>query len=156
MECLVQLASVRRSLFVGEDDRSAYLTQLLHGIRDILKNNVGMGFAWFVCLVLTANVGLNENSNHHGFCRLLARLKSNYQLNQLLAVDCYVEWIKLVADFTIKSIQSWEVQWYHPLFSFIHHNYYCSGHLTVYITCLACGRNLYLQWHTWRGTLLLF
>lgn len=92
MECLVQLASIRRSLFANEDDRSKYLTQLIHGIRDILKNGTG----------------LNENSNHHAFCRLLARLKSNYQLNQLLAVDCYVEWINLVAEFTIKSIQSWE------------------------------------------------
>eukprot|EP00026_Physarum_polycephalum_P001451 Phypoly_transcript_01453.p1 GENE.Phypoly_transcript_01453~~Phypoly_transcript_01453.p1 ORF type:complete len:1056 (-),score=108.05 Phypoly_transcript_01453:168-3335(-) len=92
MECLVQLASVRRSLFVNEDDRSVYLTQLIHGIRDILKNSTG----------------LNESSNHHGFCRLLARLKSNYQLSHIIAVDCYAEWISLAADFTIKSIQSWE------------------------------------------------
>ncbi len=110
MECLVQLASIRRSLFSNEDDKSKYLTQLIHWIRDILKHGTGKGFlATTEYRELTIAIGLNENSNHHGFCRLLARLKSNYQLNQLLAVDCYVEWVNLVAEFTIKSIQSWEV-----------------------------------------------
>jgi exportin-7 len=82
MDCLVQLASVRRSLFANEDDRAKYLTMLIHGIRDVLRNRTG----------------LNEPTNHHAFCRLLARLKSNYQLNQLVAVDCYAEWISLVAN----------------------------------------------------------
>lgn len=41
MDCLVQLASIRRSLFANEDDRSKYLTQLIHGIRDVLKAGTG-------------------------------------------------------------------------------------------------------------------
>jgi len=35
----------------------------------------------------------------------LARLKSNYQLGELVKVDNYPEVIKLVAEFTVTSLQ---------------------------------------------------
>jgi len=35
----------------------------------------------------------------------LARLKSNYQLGELVKVDNYTEVIKLIAEFTVTSLQ---------------------------------------------------
>jgi len=35
----------------------------------------------------------------------LARLKSNYQLGELVKVDNYSEVIKLIAEFTVTSLQ---------------------------------------------------
>ena len=32
---------------------------------------------------------LSDTNNYHEFCRLLARLKSNYQLGELVTVDNY-------------------------------------------------------------------
>ncbi|DBA92724.1 hypothetical protein WJX77_011928 [Trebouxia sp. C0004] len=92
LECLVRFASVRRSLFTTEVERSKFLSQLVAGTRDILKQQQG----------------LSEHSNYHEFCRMLGRLKTNYQLCELVSVESYPEWIQLVADFTIKSLNSWQ------------------------------------------------
>ena len=49
--------------------------------------------------------GLSDTNNYHEFCRLLARLKSNYQLGELVKVDNYPQVIKLIAEFTVTSLQ---------------------------------------------------
>ena len=92
LECLVRLASVRRSLFASEVERNEYLRRLINGTSDILSKNQGLG----------------EHDNYHEFCRLLSRLKTNYQLSELVAVDGYQKWIQGVAEFTLTSLQSWQ------------------------------------------------
>jgi exportin-7 len=92
LECLVRLASVRRSLFASEGERSKFLERLVNGSRDILKQQRGLG----------------EHSNYHEFCRLLGRLKTNYQLSELVGLAAYPEWIALVAEFTVNSLKSWQ------------------------------------------------
>ncbi|XP_072177284.1 exportin-7-like [Diadema setosum] len=89
LSCLVQIASVRRSLF-NNSERAKFLSQLVSGVRGILENPQG----------------LSEASNYHEFCRLLARLKSNYQLGELVKVDDYTEVIALIAKFTVSSLQA--------------------------------------------------
>ena len=92
LECLTRLASVRRSLFASEVERNGYLKRLIVGTCDVLRLNQGLG----------------EHANYHEFCRLLSRLKTNYQLSELVAVDGYQQWIQLVAEFTLTSLQSWQ------------------------------------------------
>lgn len=92
LECLVRFASVRRSLFTTEVERAKFLSHLVGGTRDILKHQCG----------------LSEHSNYHEFCRMLGRLKTNYQLSELVSVESYPEWVQLVADFTMKSLTSWQ------------------------------------------------
>uniref|UniRef100_A0A061RU54 Ran-binding protein n=1 Tax=Tetraselmis sp. GSL018 TaxID=582737 RepID=A0A061RU54_9CHLO len=92
LECLVRLASVRRSLFSTEENRSKFLNTLVNGTRDILRTQMG----------------LDSHANYHEYCRLLGRLKTNYQLAELVNVDNYTEWIELVAQFTINSLKSWQ------------------------------------------------
>ena len=92
LECLVRLASVRRSLFSSETERVAFLARLVSGTRDILA----------------AQVGLQHHNNYHEFCRLLGRLKTNYQLSELVGLEAYPEWINLVASFTVDSLNSWQ------------------------------------------------
>ena len=79
LSCLVQIASVRRSLF-NNSERGKFLNQLVAGVRDILQNPSG----------------LTDPNNYHEFCRLLARLKSNYQLGELVMVDQYPESIQVI------------------------------------------------------------
>ena len=79
LECLTRLASVRRSLFASEVERNGYLKRLIVGTCDVLRLNQGLG----------------EHANYHEFCRLLSRLKTNYQLSELVAVDGYQQWIQL-------------------------------------------------------------
>jgi len=92
LECLVRLASVRRSLFTSEGERAKFLNHLAAGTRDILRTQRGLA----------------EHANYHEFCRLLGRLKTNYQLSELVGVDGYTEWIQLVADLTVSSLGSWQ------------------------------------------------
>lgn len=56
-------------------------------------------------LVLFAFQCLPDPNNYHEFCRLLARLKSNYQLGELVKVENYPEVIRLIANFTVTSLQ---------------------------------------------------
>ncbi|XP_043067125.1 ran-binding protein 16 isoform X3 [Drosophila bipectinata] len=90
ISCLVQMTSVRRSLF-SNSERTKFLTNLVEGVKNILTNLHG----------------LNDPENYHEFCRLLARLKSNYQLGELIAVPCYPEAIELIAKFTVQSLHLW-------------------------------------------------
>jgi len=91
LACLVQIASVRRSLF-NNAERGKFLNQLVSGVRKILLNPQE----------------LSDPNNYHEFCRLLARLKSNYQLGELVMVDNYQESIQLMAKFTVESLQMWQ------------------------------------------------
>ncbi|KAL3829837.1 hypothetical protein ACJIZ3_018639 [Penstemon smallii] len=92
LECLVRLASVRRSLFTNDAARSKYLDHLMSGTKEILRT--GQGIA--------------DHDNYHEFCRLLGRFRINYQLSELVNMEGYVDWIRLVAEFTSKSLLSWK------------------------------------------------
>lgn len=92
LECLVRLASVRRSLFTNDSARSKYLAHLMTGTKEILQSGQGLA----------------QHDNYHEFCRLLGRFRVNYQLSELVNVDGYSDWIHLVAEFTLKSLQSWQ------------------------------------------------
>ncbi|XP_031473767.1 uncharacterized protein LOC116246177 isoform X3 [Nymphaea colorata] len=88
LECLVRLASVRRSLFANDTERSKFLARLMTGTKEILQTGQG----------------LVEHDNYHEYCRLLGRFK----LSELVNVEGYSDWIRLVAEFTTKSLQSWQ------------------------------------------------
>jgi exportin-7 len=88
----VRLASVRRSIFVEDPARSQFLSHLMSGTKEILQTGQGLA----------------DHDNYHEFCRLLGRFKVNYQLAELLSVEFYGEWIGLVAEFTTRSLLSWQ------------------------------------------------
>ncbi|GAB4851808.1 hypothetical protein Ancab_031207 [Ancistrocladus abbreviatus] len=92
LECLVRLASVRRSLFASDATRLNFIASLMMGTKDILETGKGLG----------------DHDNYHEFCRLLGRFKVHYQLQELVSMEGYNAWIGLVAGFTVKSLQSWQ------------------------------------------------
>lgn len=91
MGCLVQLASARRTLF-NNKQRADYLKRLVFYINSVFQTSQG----------------LDDADNYHEFCRLLARLKTNFQLSELVAVEGYAECINRAATFTIQSLQAWK------------------------------------------------
>lgn len=92
MEAIILLCSVRRSLFPTDKDRGVFLGRVMNGIRELLSKKIGF----------------EHQDNYHQFCRLLGRLKSNYQLSELVRADGYLEWLELSSSFTIQSIQNWQ------------------------------------------------
>ncbi|XP_047334850.1 exportin-7-A-like isoform X2 [Impatiens glandulifera] len=92
LECLVRLASARRALFTNDASRLTYLAHLMTGTKEILETGKGLA----------------DHDNYHEFCRLLGRFKVNYQLSELVTMEGYSTWIHLVAEFTLKSLQSWQ------------------------------------------------
>ncbi|PNW69825.1 hypothetical protein CHLRE_19g751347v5, partial [Chlamydomonas reinhardtii] len=94
LECMVRLASVRRSLFTSEGERFKFLNRLVAASRSMLDPG--------------ARPRLAQHENFHGLCRLLGRLKTNYQLSELVAVDGYTDWIQAVAQLTVYALQQWE------------------------------------------------
>jgi exportin-7 len=91
LRCLVQMTSVRRSLF-NTQERQTFLNNLAQGVKRILNNPQALA----------------QPENYHEFCRLLARLKANYQLGELVKVDNYLVIVELIAKFTVSSLQSWQ------------------------------------------------
>ncbi|XP_043247969.1 exportin-7 isoform X2 [Colletes gigas] len=91
LSCLVQIASIRRSLF-SNSERTQFLTHLVNGVINIIQNLRG----------------LSDPGNYHEFCRLLLRLKSNFQLGELISLEHYPEDIQLIAKFTVQSLQMWQ------------------------------------------------
>ena len=92
MEAVILICSVRRSLFPSDKEREAFLGRVIGGIRELLKNQTG----------------LQHQDNYHQFCRLLGRLKANYQLSELVKTEGYLEWLELAARFTTQSIRNWQ------------------------------------------------
>eukprot|EP00040_Diaphanoeca_grandis_P028479 m.165065 g.165065 ORF g.165065 m.165065 type:complete len:1101 (-) comp31368_c0_seq1:40-3342(-) len=90
MTCLVQLASARRTLFTNQQ-RTEYLERLVICINKVFETSHG----------------LENPDNYHEFCRLLARLKTNFQLSELVNIEGYTECISRAADFTVKSLRAW-------------------------------------------------
>ena len=83
--------SIRRTLF-SHQQRTEFLTSLMRGI----------------CSILRDSRGLKDADNYHEFCRLLARVKTNFQLNELVSVHSYDEFINGVAQFTVLSFLNWD------------------------------------------------
>ena len=92
LQALVQLSSVRRSIFSSEKERTGFLQSLMTGIQT----------------VMLSKKGLEHVDNYHEFCRLLGRLKASYQLSELVKTTGFMEWLELAGDFTIKSLQNWQ------------------------------------------------
>jgi exportin-7 len=91
MECLSLIASVRRSLFLNEARRAAFIQQLLGGMIDLLQNH---------------SMSLRCKEIYHEVCRFLARFKMTYQISELVADSGYQQWIMLVGELTIPSFRS--------------------------------------------------
>lgn len=92
LQALVQLSSVRRSLFASEKERSIFLEALMQNIRKIMSNSTG----------------LYDSDNYHEFCRLLGRLKASYQLSELTKTTGFTEWLELACEFTVRSLANWQ------------------------------------------------
>ena len=81
---------MRRSLFVSDAERSKFLNALVTGTRDILRSRQGLA----------------EHANYHEFCRLLGRLKTNYQLSELVrGARCSVPNFSWRCSFRYSSLQ---------------------------------------------------
>ena len=88
LSCFVQLASVRRSLF-DSAERAKYLQELMNGVKKILESSQR----------------LENTDNYHEFCRLLARIKSNYQLGEIIKTDDYKQNMQMITKFTVTSLR---------------------------------------------------
>ena len=92
LQAIIQLSSVRRSLFSSETERRTFLQALMTGIQE----------------VMTSTVGLAHEDNYHEFCRLLGRLKASYQLSELVDLIGFTHFLEMSGDFTMKSLQNWQ------------------------------------------------
>ncbi|KAG2373543.1 hypothetical protein C9374_012006 [Naegleria lovaniensis] len=92
LQILVLLCSVRRSLFTGDDERKDFLSKFIDGMSAVLKTRFG----------------LDDQDTYNEFCRLLARIKSNFQLNEFVICKGYVQWLDLSATFSQESFKSLE------------------------------------------------
>lgn len=86
--CFVQLASVRRSLF-DSTERANYLQELMNGVKKILESPQK----------------LENTDNYHEFCRLLARIKANHQLGEIMKTNEYKEVMEMITKFTVTSLR---------------------------------------------------
>jgi len=89
LECVSVIVATRRTLF-SEEERLKFITSI---IQQLIK-------------ILHLPQAFNDQSNYHEFCRILSRFKTVYQLSDICKVDQYEEFVNIVTDFTVKSLQS--------------------------------------------------
>eukprot|EP00392_Amoebophrya_sp_AT5.2_P011946 g12036.t1 len=94
LECLVLLASLRRSFFQKEEDRNKLLGHLVQGTSGILASKMG----------------LNDQSCYHAMCRLLGKVNAAHQLSELAAIEVFQMWMQHVYQFTHEGLIDWERQ----------------------------------------------
>ncbi|KAI8064521.1 armadillo-type protein [Gongronella butleri] len=92
MDCLVAIASIRRALFTVPTQRNAFVLAITAGIQDIILTSQGM----------------DDSDNYNSFCRLLYRFRIAAPLNEMVTKPGYLEWMGLVAQFSLKGFQSWK------------------------------------------------
>ncbi|CAG8605282.1 4488_t:CDS:10 [Ambispora leptoticha] len=92
MEVLVQVSSIRRSLF-NEEERAKFIHGIMQGTTEILMQSIH----------------LDDLSSYHEFCRVLSRFRSTYQWSEISEKPGYGEWIDLVAGFSIKGFEAWQL-----------------------------------------------
>lgn len=96
MECLSQAASIRRSLFSGDDSRHAYIYRFMQEIMQTLTSAAGQN-------------KLQDLGNYHEFCRMLSRFKMTYQLSEVCSYKDIQQWLSAVGEFTAQGFLSWKV-----------------------------------------------
>ncbi|KAF9129906.1 Exportin 7 [Mortierella sp. GBA39] len=95
MECLSQAASIRRSLFSGDDSRHAYIYRFMQEIMQTLTTAAGQN-------------KLQDLGNYHEFCRMLSRFKMTYQLSEVSSYKDIQQWLSAVGEFTAQGFLSWK------------------------------------------------
>ncbi|KAL7073722.1 hypothetical protein ACQ4LE_007266 [Meloidogyne hapla] len=86
---LVQLVSIRRLLFDGVD-RLKFLDSFIRGLKRVLESAPKLSYP----------------DNFHQFCRILSRLKANYQVSELVKCgDQFSNLLELLTVFTQQSLQ---------------------------------------------------
>ena len=108
ISCLVQLCSVRRSL-LNTTERLTVLNCMTFGKKNksLQQRNNKIDRILGIRTMLEQVAGLvADEKSLHEFCRLLARLKSNTQLHELIRVDNYPLFVENLFRFTIDHILS--------------------------------------------------
>jgi len=93
LQCLVLLSAFRRSFFQKEEDRAKLLGSLMQG----------------TTAILASKMGLSDPQCYHELCRLLGKMNTTHQLNELCASEQFQAWIEQVYQFTMDSLRHWEV-----------------------------------------------
>lgn len=57
--------------------------------------------------IMTSKINLQHDDNYHEFCRLLGRLKTSYQLSELVKTTNFQEWMQMARDFTTETFANW-------------------------------------------------
>jgi exportin-7 len=89
LECVSVIVATRRTLF-SEEERAKFIKSIM---QELIK-------------ILHLPQAFNDQSNYHEFCRILSRFKTVYHLSDINKIENYQEFINIVTDFTIKSLQS--------------------------------------------------
>ncbi len=63
----------------------------------------------YLYLSLYLSHSLSLSLRFHQFCRFLGKLKSNYQLTELVNTEGYQKWIQLASQFSIDSFRQWQL-----------------------------------------------
>ena len=90
---LVQIVSVRRSVFQTDETRTAFLHRMLSNSGATMRTALGM----------------DDPENFHHMSRLCAKIVSVFNRQDLMLADNFTDWAASLVEFTIKGFRNWEV-----------------------------------------------
>lgn len=92
LECLVQLAACRQSVFGDSGAHNQYLNRILRGTSQLIANQ---------------EIVIQSEESYVQLCRLVLAIKSTYRIDQLGVLESYKEWVGSIVNFTKISFIHW-------------------------------------------------
>lgn len=96
IECLILVASIRRSLFDEEECRLRHLENNIQIATDLLEKNAES----------------HDQQTIYYICRLLLSIKSIYEVSELEKCEKYEQWKELILKFTLAGFRNGNVRIY--------------------------------------------
>ncbi|KNC86870.1 hypothetical protein SARC_01016 [Sphaeroforma arctica JP610] len=90
LECVAQMAAIKRSLFVTLDRKTYFSKFITHCIK-----------------IMDIKQGLEVEENYHQFCRVLARIKM-VEMSNLVEEDLFARLVTAVGDLLGASVGAWQ------------------------------------------------
>eukprot|EP01028_Stygiella_incarcerata_P007720 TRINITY_DN3225_c1_g2_i1.p1 TRINITY_DN3225_c1_g2~~TRINITY_DN3225_c1_g2_i1.p1 ORF type:complete len:851 (-),score=194.60 TRINITY_DN3225_c1_g2_i1:100-2652(-) len=91
LRCLVQLASLRSSIFSSDMELERYLADILSGLIGVIRDRIF----------------LEEEENVHEICRMICRLRSgSFSFRDLSRSLLFSDWFTVVGEFAVQVMES--------------------------------------------------
>jgi exportin-7 len=89
-------------MLFDSNDRQKYLDQIVNGLKRVLESPEKLSYPVGEYTFKNINKKYLQDNFHH-FCRIISRVKANYQVSELVKCEDFNRLLQLLTEFTMQS-----------------------------------------------------